>query len=284
MRSTLAVGFVWIAEEDWGNNLEQMNWLSVFRGPRLRELCSHVCHGEVSKRDITQTCEVSKTDMMQVEVHNDYGTTYPLGGCTQGAEPPSCGCMQWCRTTDWTDGWTYMWWHVEPPRIADDGRLLHGGFKSRTSCLWRLVRGDWMNPVMSAGYSDKHTRRVSHDDVEDCWRARTDNLLVHMVGPVLELDSRSAHSFYNWSSCMPLLVDCYIFKGQSPAMADSPHLREISLSLSDPHALQMSCIGEWCEDLINPSMIADSVQMRPLLRWSHNLGARRQLTMMVTTP
>ena len=33
---------------------------------------------------------------------------------------------------------------------------------------------------------------------------------------------------------MPLLVDRYTVKGQSPAMADSPHLREISLSLSDP--------------------------------------------------
>jgi hypothetical protein len=29
---------------------------------------------------------------------------------------------------------------------------------------------------------------------------------------------------------MPLLVDRYTVKGQSPAMADSPHLREISLT------------------------------------------------------
>jgi hypothetical protein len=33
---------------------------------------------------------------------------------------------------------------------------------------------------------------------------------------------------------MPLLVDRYIVEGQSPAVADSPHLREISQSFSDP--------------------------------------------------
>ena len=30
-------------------------------------------------------CRVSKTDMMQVEVHDDYGTTFPQGGCTRRA-------------------------------------------------------------------------------------------------------------------------------------------------------------------------------------------------------
>ncbi len=48
-------------------------------------------------------------------------------------------------------------------------------------------------------------------------------------------------------------------------MADSLHLREISLSLSDPSASQMSCVAEWCSDLINQSMIANSVQMRSLI-------------------
>ncbi len=38
----------------------------------------------------------------------------------------------------------------------------HDGWRSQTSCLWCLVQGDWMNPAMSAGYSDKCTRRRSN--------------------------------------------------------------------------------------------------------------------------
>jgi hypothetical protein len=63
-----------------------MNCLSVFQVPQLSEMWSHLCIGEVSKRDMTQTCKVSKTGMMQVEVHNDYGTTYPQGGCMRWAQ------------------------------------------------------------------------------------------------------------------------------------------------------------------------------------------------------
>lgn len=48
-------------------------------------------------------------------------------------------------------------------------------------------------------------------------------------------------------------------------MADSPHLREISLSLSDPSASQMSCVAERCSELINQSMIANSAQVRSLI-------------------
>ena len=35
---------------------------------------------------MTQTCKVSKTDMMQVEVHTEYGTAYPQGGCMRRAQ------------------------------------------------------------------------------------------------------------------------------------------------------------------------------------------------------
>jgi hypothetical protein len=69
---------------------------------------------------MTQTCKVSKTDIMRVEVRKDYGTTYLQVNVRDEREI--------------TDTWMYatvqhhrLNGHAELPRIADDGRPLHGG-------------------------------------------------------------------------------------------------------------------------------------------------------------
>ena len=138
-----------------------MNWLSVFRGATAMEVWSLWFFGEVSKRDVTQVCIVSKTDIMQVEIHKNYGTTFPQVNVR--------------NKRGITVTWIYAMVHFYRLNGQVDVRVMTRGTnknslwrptsawrmkESNSSCLWHLVQGDWMNPAIIARYSDKRTSHV----------------------------------------------------------------------------------------------------------------------------